>query len=186
MADAWPTKDWGDRHFAEGLGFWEVNVYKALLMWHPDYKNGGLSHSTFRKMLAFTFLTLGKAQFGDDGTQTAAAEPSGPSNFHLLARFGNYPGEKHQCGFCNKGVGGYFYCKTCYPDGKPLYALCNPTLQRGCYEKHISGAKALHMCSIGIQKKTRLCVSPRQAAREQATRAGAPASDPVPPARRRI
>ena len=25
--DAWATKDWAHRHFAEGLGYWEANVY---------------------------------------------------------------------------------------------------------------------------------------------------------------
>ena len=25
MADVWLTKQWPERHFAEGLGFWEVN-----------------------------------------------------------------------------------------------------------------------------------------------------------------
>ena len=34
------TVHWADRHFAEGLGFWEVNVYKALQYFHPsaEYK----------------------------------------------------------------------------------------------------------------------------------------------------
>ncbi|KAL1519451.1 hypothetical protein AB1Y20_022973 [Prymnesium parvum] len=30
MADIWHTVNWSERHFAEGLGFWEVNIYKAL------------------------------------------------------------------------------------------------------------------------------------------------------------
>ena len=40
MADVWGTNHWADRHFAEGLGFWEVNVYKALQYFHPsaEYK----------------------------------------------------------------------------------------------------------------------------------------------------
>lgn len=31
FADAWLTKDWGQRRFAEGLGLWEVNVFKATV-----------------------------------------------------------------------------------------------------------------------------------------------------------
>ena len=66
MADVWDTKDWADRHFAEGLGFWEVNVYKALTHWHPDHKT--LSHPKFRIRLAHAFLTLGKVPFATGHT----------------------------------------------------------------------------------------------------------------------
>ena len=68
MADVWATTDWAHRHFAEGLGFWEVNVYKALHHWHRDYKT--LGHGNFRKRLAHACLTLGKVTW--DGDSPAA------------------------------------------------------------------------------------------------------------------
>ena len=165
FADAWPTKDWADRHFAEGLGFWEVNVYKALVTWHPVYKRDGLSHPKFRKMLAHTLLTLGKAKYGSEGQGAGAAGPYSSSSacaHHHLARFDNYDHEKHQCGFCPRGTGAYFYCTTCFPDGQATHALCNPTLERECYGKHAAGMKPTHTIRIGIKKKNPVRSSPRK------------------------
>jgi hypothetical protein len=181
MADAWATKDWADRHFAEGLGFWEVNVYKAIYMWHPEHKNK-LSHTTFRKMLAFTLITLGKAAY-DPNEKDAAASSSGPVQYHELAMFRNYKGEHHQCDFCKTQA--YHYCKTCFPDGKATHAICNPALHNGCYEKHVAGETPSHKCIVGIQKKKRTGpperTSPRQAA---AARAHARETDGGPTRRR--
>ena len=47
MADVWGTRDWADRHFAEGLGLWEVNVYKAAV----TFQRVAYHHSEFRKRL---------------------------------------------------------------------------------------------------------------------------------------
>ena len=30
MADVWATHDWAHRHFAEGLGFWEGQIFPHL------------------------------------------------------------------------------------------------------------------------------------------------------------
>eukprot|EP00966_Prymnesium_polylepis_P275779 6372042-Prymnesium_polylepis.1 len=38
MADVWKTTSWNERHFAEGIGFWEVNVYKALVYFYFQWK----------------------------------------------------------------------------------------------------------------------------------------------------
>ncbi|KAL3896482.1 MAG: hypothetical protein SGPRY_013262, partial [Prymnesium sp.] len=65
MADAWATTDWRKRHFAEMLGFAEVNIYKSL----QYFKRGcwaAMSHNEFRKRLAHAFLILGKEPFPDD------------------------------------------------------------------------------------------------------------------------
>jgi len=69
MADVWATLDWGDRHFAEGLGFWEVNVFKALVYFHPEFSK--LQHPRFRVLLAHAMLTLGKP-FGEQQATTTA------------------------------------------------------------------------------------------------------------------
>ena len=175
MADAWPTNDWVDRHFAEGLGFWEVNVYKALVHFHPDYKS--LSHPDFRKRLAHAFLTLGKVAFAATTTAAAAAAAAaaaGPSSehepkLHKLVRFSSYKNEHHKCGFCvpasdGKQVNGYFYCITCFPDGQPTHALCNPTCNRPCYALHCRGDVPRHRCKPGIAKRR---ASPRLAAKKR-------------------
>lgn len=39
MADVWHTTKWHERHFAEGLGFWEVNVYKTLVYFYPRWSS---------------------------------------------------------------------------------------------------------------------------------------------------
>ena len=70
MADVWLTKDWAHRHFAEGLGFWSVNILRALQHWHEDYKD--LGNGDFRKRLAFEFLTLGKIPWA--GESAAAGQ----------------------------------------------------------------------------------------------------------------
>ena len=46
MADVWETTSWADRDFAESLGLWEVNVYKALTRWNPEWKVSGRGSNT--------------------------------------------------------------------------------------------------------------------------------------------
>lgn len=72
MADVWKTKEWTDRHFAEGLGFWEVNVYKALIYFYPRYNS--LSHGEFRARLAWALLTLGKHPYRADEVATVSRQ----------------------------------------------------------------------------------------------------------------
>eukprot|EP00965_Chrysotila_dentata_P243655 6205539-Pleurochrysis_carterae.AAC.1 len=64
MADVWVTQSWTDRHFAEMIGFTEVNIFKSLKYFVPEYKD--MNHSTFRRRLAWAFMTLGKAEFPDE------------------------------------------------------------------------------------------------------------------------
>ena len=52
------------------------------------------------------------------------------------------------------------YCKTCFPDGLPDHALCNPSTGRSCYAKHCAGEQAAHKINIGIKKAVRS--SPRR------------------------
>ena len=160
MADVWGTKDWAHRHFAEGLGFWSVNVYLALKRWHPDHT--ALSHGEFTKAFAHALITLGKEQMAPASGHHPV--PSGSTLVHEMCRFNNYKNEKHQCGFCNNG--GYFYCVTCFPDGKPTHAFCNPSTGRGCYGRHCAGERPEHSLSMGIKKK---CVrnSPRRPTRRR-------------------
>ena len=152
-------------------------MFMALTRWHLDYANMG--HGKFRIHLAHAFLTLGKVPFaaGHAAAVTAASER------HTLKAFANYDSEHHQCGFCPKGIHGYFYCDTCFPDGRATHALCNPSKGRDCYAKHVAGEKPAHGCRIQIAKKGER-ESPRLAARAQ--KRSAPASAPAPTARRRM
>eukprot|EP00965_Chrysotila_dentata_P080847 2668610-Pleurochrysis_carterae.AAC.1 len=70
MADVWGTRSWAERHFAEGLGFWEVNVFKALVYFYPQWKL--LPHDAFRARLAWALMTLGKAPFPHDTREQSA------------------------------------------------------------------------------------------------------------------
>lgn len=161
FAEAWPTKEWSTRHFAEGLGFWEVNVYKAVGKWgHDDYQRIG--HVTFRKRLAHAFLTLGKVPYPGRQGEGGAGASSSAEHYHKLVRFKNYDDEHHKCGFCP--AQSYFYCGTCFPDGRPTHAVCNPTKNANCLAKHLAGEKPVHGCRVQIAKKADRH-SPRQAAR---------------------
>ena len=112
MADVWATKDWADRHFAEGLGFWEVNVFKALVYFHPKYAS--LQHPRFRVLLAHTMLTLGKVELGADSSTSGNTPAGAPDHTYChLKRYENYKNEKHRCGYCKEGA--YFFCATCFP-----------------------------------------------------------------------
>lgn len=43
ISDVWQTTSWVMRHFAEGLGFWEVNTYRALTYFYPQQAD--MSHT---------------------------------------------------------------------------------------------------------------------------------------------
>ena len=58
------TKDWAERHFAEGLGFWEVNVFRSLVYFNSG-EWGKVGHVEFRQRLAHCLLTLGKLAWGE-------------------------------------------------------------------------------------------------------------------------
>ena len=183
MADVWATKNWAHRHFAEGLGFWEVNVYRSLLFFHPHWKSKRLGHGKFRGRLAHAFLTLGKVEFNTaGGSHAAQAEPTAEEKGrHKIEKFANYDNEHHKCGYCGT-VHGYFFCRTCFPDGKATHALCFNRSKGECFEKHALKVQPAFGCRVGIAKKSAVCSSPRLAAKQKRR----PASDPAPAARRRI
>ena len=103
---------------------------------------------------------------------------------HEMQRFDNYHNEKHQCGYCDSGISGYFYCKTCFPDGRPTHAFCNPSGPRkpDCYAKHCAGVAPTHTLHIGI-KKAAVRGSPRRARNEGDE---TPGDAPPPAAHRRL
>eukprot|EP00965_Chrysotila_dentata_P102411 3380900-Pleurochrysis_carterae.AAC.1 len=76
MADVWSTHSWAERHFSEGIGFWEVNVYKTLTYFYPKEK--GLMHGEFRARLAWTLMTLGRAGAYKDGKMARSTTPEPP------------------------------------------------------------------------------------------------------------
>ena len=164
MADVWLTTAWPDRHFAEGLGFWEVNVFRALKRWHPAHYDRG--HGDFRCRLAHALLTLGKIAWGVEPTVPAAGEGgvtpcAGHGTFCYLKRFDRYKNEHHQCAFCeNKGA--YYYCAACYPTADGItFACCSTTRGTACFAKHIAGEQPIHSplaeysikCSPRLTKK---------------------------------
>ena len=59
--------------FAESLGLWEVNVFKALRRWSPEWK--GLKHPRFRRLLAHAMLT-GGVPLVEDVDREAPPTPS--------------------------------------------------------------------------------------------------------------
>jgi hypothetical protein len=174
MADVWDTKDWSHRHFAEGLGFWEVNVFLALTRWHPEYPK--LTHTHFRVLLAHAMLTLGKVKFGEAVGEAAAS--AGPScsycvleNFNKLDDGGDNEG--HKCAYCPKKA--YFYCKACFPDGGTTItaACCNPELGRDCFAKHVAKVQPAH----GMRRKIATAATRKSPRRNTQARTGDDADD---------
>ena len=175
MADVWETKDWADRHFAEGLGLWEVNVYKALRHFHPDHQT--LAHPKFRRMLAHAMLTLGKATFGEPPPQNAAQAPVEVCQPCKLEKFDAYAddGKKnvgHQCGYCKTGTKGYYFCITCFPNGKPTHAICNPATGRECFAQHMLKEPIKHFLRNIGPKRGRTDDEPQSGPRTSPRRAG--------------
>eukprot|EP00965_Chrysotila_dentata_P148835 4914956-Pleurochrysis_carterae.AAC.1 len=64
MADVSATRSWAERNFAEWLGIWEVNVFKALAYFYPRWKL--LPHADFHARLAWALMTLNKAPYPAD------------------------------------------------------------------------------------------------------------------------
>lgn len=148
MADIWQTKSWVDRHFAEGLGLWEVNVYKALIYFYPKWKF--LSHGEFRARLAWALMTLGKSAYpGDvatddvvigDGSAGSLGEVALPDSVHKYVRMPTC----HRCAYC--GSLAYWRCATCESYGLGIMTVCGPKSSRGqeCMQAHVRGDKAKH------------------------------------------
>lgn len=139
MADVWGTRDWADRHFAEGLGLWEVNVYKAAVA----FQGVTYHHSEFRKRLALAFLTLGKHEWGEP---LATPTPEAPAascvhKFELLAKLTGGMPDKKVCGHCGT-ESAYLCCTTCFPDVHECrYGVCSPNTGRDCVGRHCAGEK---------------------------------------------
>jgi hypothetical protein len=145
MADVWGTRDWADRHFAEGIGLWEVNVYKAAVA----FQGVTYHHSEFRKRLALEFLTLGKHEWGKPLVQSTTETPAqpGPSMEHKFVPLSQLTGKQNHaklCGYCGT-ESAYMICTMCFPDvTQCTYAICNANTGRACINEHCSGVLPRH------------------------------------------
>ena len=156
MADVWHTVSWPDRHFAEGLGFWEVNVYKALLYFQPATW-GERSHNDFRMRLAFAFMTLGKTKYEQpvrseqlqpSKAKGSAAPPSSVPLPSTQAQAGatiahEYTQAKPKtCSYCGRQC--RLMCETCVRSGQGHFFVCSTGSGRDCISRHVSGELAKH------------------------------------------
>ena len=138
MADVWRTNCWTERHFAELLGFIEVNIYKCLTYFYPEHKD--LSHPQFRIRLAWTLMTLGEVEFPTERAQPAAAQDAKDVQHHEYVSYnGN---ERHSCGYCGKEA--YQYCSTCKSLGLGEIAVCGRRTGRDCMTLHAKGEPLKH------------------------------------------
>ena len=165
MADVWGTTAWPERHFAEGLGFWEVNVFKCLIYFYQAWKN--LSHGEFRMRLAWACMTLGKAPYpGKDRPGDQFRAPEGPADSPAVPQSGQssagpslggmvapLPGGSHsyakvpgtsgrQCAYCPKNA--YQWCETCFIAGLGKIHVCGRKSKRPCMDDHVGGKPLLH------------------------------------------
>ena len=156
MADVWQTTDWVERHFAEGLGMWEVNVYKAL-QYFQAARWKGVSHSEFRSRLAFTLMTLGKAKFPSDLAGRTAGFTSPPPNTTNCPPPAPREADEEEegrgghewvsssaktCSYCGKQC--RRICLTCKTSGYGLFFACAPGTGRVCMAKHANNETATH------------------------------------------
>ena len=143
MADVWGTRDWADRHFAEGLGLWEVNVYKAAVA----FQGVTYHHSECRKRLALAFLTLGTHEWGTPLVKPTPHPPAQPGQCkgHVLKLLAELTGKNRQskvCGYCGT-ESAYLVCITCFPDlSQCNYGVCSPNTGKDCSARHCAGELA--------------------------------------------
>jgi len=165
MADVWETTAWAHRDFAESLGLWEVNVFKALVRWNPEWK--GLKHPRFRRLLSHAMLTGGVPLIEDLDREAPPVTPSrtleeGHQWMSFAAR-SKKEGEKreakgyegHRCGYCpaaKRTPIAYGFCSVCFPLGTvPAFAICGPSTGNNCMHQHCNGVAPRHM----MQKRKR-------------------------------
>jgi hypothetical protein len=156
MADVWGTIAWDKRHFAEGLGFWEVNVYKAFVNFCQAAHPKKIPHGDFRARLAWAFLTLGRCPYPTKD-RAAANSSAGPSNYTTPGGLPEapLPGATHSyvktpgtsgktCRYC--GAMAYQMCKTCEEMLGCPWPVCGSRSKRGieCMELHAAGAPCQH------------------------------------------
>ena len=189
MADVWQTTSWVERHFAEGLGLWEVNVYKALQYFQPA-KWKHISHNEFRVRLAFAFMTLGKATYPTDlqpeqrrasftspppPTTTNCPPPSplgGDQVVNPMNHVWVYDKNIHKrCSYCGKQC--HMYCKTCQDSGIGDFYACMKTT-RGCTAKHVANETVKH---YSFKKKKRNDASGSSGVSGSSTSGGGSASE---------
>ena len=196
MADIWQTTSWVERHFAEGIGLWEVNVYKALLFFQAK-KWQGINHSEFRARLAFALMTLGKAEYPSDAAESAATEPrarmpgftSPPPNtttcpppcplddaqcMHVWVYDRSV---SKRCNYCGKNC--HSYCKTCQDASEGTYYVCM-NLMRGCQAKHARGEPVKHY-SFKKKKKADGATTSSNNSSESASDSGGVGGGGLPP-----
>ena len=165
MADVWATTSWVERHFAEGLGFWEVNVFKCLIYFYSSTW-GHIAHGDFRARLAWACMTLGKVTYPADAAAATAVGPSpgsgssrpssssgaGPSSAgmataplpggtHSYAKYASNQARK--CAYCPKGMA-YQWCETCFVAGLGKINVCGRKSGRPCMDDHVCGKPILH------------------------------------------
>lgn len=160
MADVWHTRSWAERHFAEGIGFWEVNVFKALTYFYPCWKN--IAHGEFRSRLAWEMMTLGKEPYPKDmasssdvtigmarGEAGQVVMPIAPL-LHGEHHYERHPSHSklHRCAYCGKPS--YFRCITCETNGLGVFSVCGPKASRvrECRKRHVAGEQAMHATFI--------------------------------------
>jgi hypothetical protein len=186
MADVWQTIDWEKRHFAEGLGFWEVNVFKAFTMWFQAAKKVKMPHGEFRARLAWAFMTLGKVPYPADvavpnsstSHMSSVTPPSGtlptaplPGGVHEYRRVPN----GKTCGYC--GAAAYWICATCEGTLGCSIAVCGPKSAKKlvCREAHASGEELQHS-TFNMTSPAKKSKRDAQAARKAGLGAGVESS----------
>ena len=149
MADVWPTTDWAKRHFAEGIGFWEVNVFKAIIYFYPQYRH--IDHGEFRARLAWAFMTLGRVPYPEDASAGSASSSATPAPGTLPSA--PLPGGEHQwvptenkrkkqCSYCDRKC--YQRCETCARLGIGVFHACGTLTGRDCMAQHVHGVQPSH------------------------------------------
>lgn len=149
MADVWRTTNWVERHFAELLGIIEVNIFKTITHFIPDYQS--LGHPDFRRLLAWHLMTLGQVDCPLNEAEEEVHENSGLSrtDCHQYARFQN--GARHRCAYC--GLGAYYFCASCRARGHGTISICGRKSGRNCVDRHAAGEKPRHACWTFSKKR---------------------------------
>eukprot|EP00965_Chrysotila_dentata_P075499 2493732-Pleurochrysis_carterae.AAC.1 len=163
MADTWATRSWVERHFAEGIGFWEVSVFRALKHFYQSYDGQG--HNEFRERLAFAFFTLGQetvfpadksassetpmprasamtasARNSQDSANNTRTEAPLPHALHTYERLHGKRGRT--CSYCDNKA--YPFCTSCVHHGLGTMFACGLQTKRKCMVMHAAGEQIKH------------------------------------------
>lgn len=193
--DAWRTKTWWHRFFADFIGFTDVNTFLALRHWHPE-KVKNMSYRQFSRRLGLEMVNnprmadaASRPRRSGSASTGNSAKSDGVSGVRIrdhemktvkpvLKKLGDTSKNPQvRCTQCGKRAS--VYCATCSdtrPDFKCIVGVCGTGTGRNCVNRHIAGSPS---------KKGKMKVRKEKRKERESPTVGTP-SDTIQPTRLRF